>query len=230
MWFAQTLYWTTLRKHITLMIHNQSGAWILEAVESFYHSEYIAKGAHTALSYICSFKYWVEFSIDNSEKEAVYISRRNERLLGSGMGPRVPPISGIPFTQDITLQTAVFRQGLNSGGFACVFQGFHPENGELRAIKRLNVKQKAEHIEIGIRGTAAEDPVEGRVTSSSYWATASSSSNEIQENQQPYVISQTSGSSLNISDLTLRNRQTDSDYRCYQNTSDIGYGRMLPEA
>ena len=49
-------------------------------------------------------------------------------------------ISAVPFESDIYAPWAVFRQGLGSGTFGIVLEGFHPRTGDLRAVKKLVIK------------------------------------------------------------------------------------------
>lgn len=91
---------------------------------------------------IAEMQYLIEFTINNTHSEHIYLQRRKRALEESNSALLKTNMSGIPFSGDIILPSVVFRHGLGSGTFASVFEGFDPENGELRAVKRLPIKNK----------------------------------------------------------------------------------------
>ena len=52
-------------------------------------------------------------------------------------------ISGIPFRSDRTFDRVRFRHWLTNGSTASIFEGFDPANGDLRIVKRIEIKEEA---------------------------------------------------------------------------------------
>lgn len=85
-------------------------------------------------------RYDIQFLVTTSAKEQLYLKERTAWLLAREMQVPNTRISAVPFESDIYTPWAVFRQGLGSGTFGIVLEGFHPQTGELRAIKKLIIK------------------------------------------------------------------------------------------
>ena len=92
-------------------------------------------------------RYVAEFTIDALTSEESYLQHRNVWLRRRRIPIPTTGVSGIPFTSDIHTKFAVFRQGLGSGTFGTVFEGYDPGNGDLRAIKKLVLKSAADKPE-----------------------------------------------------------------------------------
>ena len=90
---------------------------------------------------IAGMHYDVEFCVDTLEKEKSYVRNRNTFLITQGIPLPTTGISAIPFESDIKTRWAVFRQGLGSGSSGTVFEGFDPETGDLRAVKKMVIKK-----------------------------------------------------------------------------------------
>lgn len=89
--------------------------------------------------------YLIEFDIDTPEKEHRYLEQRNRVLKAEGILVPDTTISGIPFPSDLSLESAIWRNGIGSGTFGTVWEGFDPRSGGIRAIKRLTIKEEWEY-------------------------------------------------------------------------------------
>lgn len=85
-------------------------------------------------------RYDIQFLLTTSAKEQLYLKERTAWLLAREMQVPNTRISAVPLESDIYTPWAVFRRGLGSGTFGIVREGFHPQTGELRAIKKLIIK------------------------------------------------------------------------------------------
>ena len=92
-------------------------------------------------------RYDIQFLVTTSAKEQLYLKERTAWLLAREMQVPNTRISAVPFESDIYTPWAVFRQGLGSGTFGIVLEGFHPQTGELRAIKKLIIKPPPENTD-----------------------------------------------------------------------------------
>lgn len=138
------------RVHMTLHMNLQTGAWILTAnapisVEGkpFTENSMLCLSDVEVLISINTFYYKFKFVVTTKAQENAYMSIRNE-YLQQRAASRVPPLrfSGIPFKSDMIFSSVRFRNPLGSGTHGTVFQGFEPEKGFLRAIKRVPVKTR----------------------------------------------------------------------------------------
>ena len=102
-------------------------------------------------------RYVAEFTIGGLKSEESYLQYRNAWLDERRVPIPATGVSGIPFASDIHTKFAVFRQGLGSGTFGTVFEGHDPENGDLRAIKKLVIKSAADKPEIESELAAHEE-------------------------------------------------------------------------
>ncbi|CAF9939968.1 hypothetical protein IMSHALPRED_001701 [Imshaugia aleurites] len=82
----------------------------------------------------------IQFCVTTSAKEQLYLEERKAWLTAREAEVPDTRISAIPFESDTYTPWAVFRQGLGSGTFGIVLEGFHPRTGELRAVKKLVIK------------------------------------------------------------------------------------------
>lgn len=89
---------------------------------------------------ILDMQYLIRFEINTPSLEEDYIKERNRALQKEGYPLPYTQISGIPLQGDTVFESIVFRHGIGSGTFGCVYEGFHPINGELRVAKRIIVK------------------------------------------------------------------------------------------
>lgn len=72
---------------------------------------------------ILNMQYLIPFEIDTPELEQEYIKERNRTLQKEGCPLPHTQISGIPLQGDTVLKSVVFRYGIGSGTFGCVFEG-----------------------------------------------------------------------------------------------------------
>ena len=137
--------------HAFLSSHMASGVWLLRAGQSFVvEGKDIPSDGTYCLNRPRNFfkvngmHFWIQFTVNTPEKEQSYLKRRNEALNAAHVKIPCTSISGIPFESDIKLTAAVFRHGLGSGTFATVFEGFEPQSGDLRVIKKISMKSEAQ--------------------------------------------------------------------------------------
>lgn len=102
-------------------------------------------------------RYVAEFTIDDLTLEESYLHQRNVWLRERHIPIPATGISGIPFASVTHTEFAVFRQGLGSGTFGTVFEGYDPGDGDLRAIKKLVLKSAADEPEIESEIAAHEE-------------------------------------------------------------------------
>ena len=139
--------------HVYLAIHPISGAWQLtagseiqvedacyNAREKFYFSQ-----PKTRIQ-ILEMQYLILFEINSPCLESDYVRERNDMLQKRHQDSVLPhtTISGIPMQGDLVFDSICFRQGIASGSFGCVYEGFAPENGNLRVAKRIILKSARE--------------------------------------------------------------------------------------
>ena len=93
-------------------------------------------------------RYVAQYIINNLTLEESYIRERNTWLQERALHVPATDISCIPFQSDLHTTFAVFRQGLGSGTFGTVFEGFEPLTGDLRAIKKLVLKSDFDRPEV----------------------------------------------------------------------------------
>ncbi|KAL8795423.1 MAG: hypothetical protein Q9182_007537 [Xanthomendoza sp. 2 TL-2023] len=134
--------------HLYLGIHPISGVWRITAGANLkVEDEYYSKDAEIFLYKpstrieILDMQYLICFDITTPEGESEYIRQRNKVFEGEKIDLPRTNLSGIPSTADKFLNSIVFRTGLASGSFGCVFEGFNPVDGRLRVAKRLTVKK-----------------------------------------------------------------------------------------
>lgn len=84
----------------------------------------------------------IHFCVRTIASEVRYLEEREVFLRECNMPPLANIVSGIPFEADILTPFALFRRGLGSGGFGSVFDGFDPQTGDPRAVKRLQVTNR----------------------------------------------------------------------------------------
>ncbi|KAL8793981.1 MAG: hypothetical protein Q9182_007640 [Xanthomendoza sp. 2 TL-2023] len=134
--------------HLFLGIHPQSGAWRITAGANLKVDDepypagteaYLCK-PNTRIE-IIDMQYSIYFEITTAEGESEYIRQRNKMFANQEIELPRTNISGIPFATDWFFNSIVFRTGLGSGSFGCVFEGFNPVDGRLRVAKRLTVKK-----------------------------------------------------------------------------------------
>ena len=89
-------------------------------------------------------RYDIQFCVTTSARERLYLEERKAWLTAREALVPDTRISAIPFESDIYTPWAVFRQGLGSGTFGIVLEGFHPRTGDLRAVKKLIIKSSLE--------------------------------------------------------------------------------------
>lgn len=133
--------------HAILRIHEHSGAWLLRAgAEMMFEDETIPPDGIVCLYQpvtdiqIVDMQYLVEFAIDTPMMEHHYVQRRNKALKDEDVSLPNTSISGIPMRNDTVLRSIVFRHGLGSGSFGNVFEGFDPQTGNSRVVKRITLK------------------------------------------------------------------------------------------
>ena len=137
------------QSHLFLHMHLQSGAWILRAsgpaeLDDELMPIIIGRCLHkprTDLK-VCGLRFRIEFAIEDGEDEKIYLFNRNKWMRAHGVPLPTSKGSGIPFTNDTKLESAVFRTGLGYGSYGIVFEGFSPVTGSPLAIKRIGVKNR----------------------------------------------------------------------------------------
>lgn len=157
-----------LRTHAFLRLHTGSGVWMISAAvgsnvtpmkeiegppptpnatvflddkEIFAEMFRCLTEPHTSLS-INGMEYSVQFTPETSVELERYCRFRNKALAMEGITLPRTRITGIPLKSDIRAKEwAVFSEGLGSGTFATVWEGFDPASGDLRAVKRFEVKK-----------------------------------------------------------------------------------------
>ena len=158
--------------HAFLHMNVSSGAWMIGAgsvcrhvlsdAEGFECShapvllddEIIRHGKYSCISrahmpfVVGGLRYLIQFTIKDVDSENSYLLDRAVWLKKNGLKGPAALTSGIPFDSDIRSDHAVFRRGLGSGTFGTVFEGFDPNLGDVRAIKKMTVKSKATVPEI----------------------------------------------------------------------------------
>ncbi|KAL8731006.1 MAG: hypothetical protein Q9166_003657 [cf. Caloplaca sp. 2 TL-2023] len=137
--------------HAYLHIHEHSGAWILTAGaemkvedETYLADEAVALSLPRTRVQILDMQYLIRFEINTSAMEESYIKERNRAFQHGGYTLPRTNISAIPFKGDIVYDSIVFRHGLGSGSFRTVYDGFNPEDGDLRVAKRIILKSAHE--------------------------------------------------------------------------------------
>ena len=137
--------------HLVLELHPISGAWTVRPLADVGvgGEEYVA-GQMTCLSKaettfaIRNLVYVAEFMVKTIDQERQYLDIRNSALQACGQDfhllTRETRFSAIPFKADPSLDIAIPHRGLGSGAQSTVFSAFEPKTGELRAVKRLEVK------------------------------------------------------------------------------------------
>lgn len=107
-------------------------------------------------------RYDIQFCVTTSAKEQLYLEERKAWLMAREAQVPETRISAIPFDSDIHTPWAVFRQGMGSGTFGVVLEGFHPQTGDLRAVKKLVIRSHIEaqtvKTEIEISGALGHSP------------------------------------------------------------------------
>ncbi|KAL8856036.1 MAG: hypothetical protein Q9178_007345 [Gyalolechia marmorata] len=88
--------------------------------------------------------YLVEFSVQCHEEEQRHLKERNRMLQEQGTPLPLTKISSIPFSTNTVLPSIVFRNGLGSGSFGNVFEGYDPRSGDLRVAKRITIRSEQE--------------------------------------------------------------------------------------
>ncbi|KAI4283743.1 MAG: hypothetical protein L6R38_001957 [Xanthoria sp. 2 TBL-2021] len=138
--------------HAYLKIHQHSGAWMLTAGdemevenEILYPDEAVALHRPKTYIRILDMQYLIHFIIQTPEKELEYLNERNQVLQEQEILLPRTNISGIPLPGDIMLKEIVFRHGLGSGTFGNVYEGFNPDDGNLRVVKQI-ILQSVEEI------------------------------------------------------------------------------------
>ena len=157
-----------LRTHAFLKLHPKSGLWMIYAAISsnailrdksegpppmpkatvFLDDKEILATEfrcltepHTPLA-INGMEYSVQFIPESSPELERYCEYRNNALAIKGIRPPRTRITGIPSKSDIKVKEwAICSAGLGSGTFATVKEGFNPATGDLRAVKRFEVKK-----------------------------------------------------------------------------------------
>ncbi|KAI4226459.1 MAG: hypothetical protein L6R36_003149 [Xanthoria steineri] len=139
--------------HVYLGIHPSSGAWRITAgADMQVEDARYKQGENTYLSQhktriqILDIQYLIRFDICSPEAEIDYIRERNDILQKTKHRLALPytDISGIPMQGDMILSSIVFRQGIGSGTFGSVYEGFDPDSGALRVAKRITLKSSRE--------------------------------------------------------------------------------------
>lgn len=137
--------------HLVLELHPMSGAWTVQPLADVGVGceEYVA-GQLTCLSKaettftIRNLVYVAEFMVKTIDHERRYLEIRNRALQACGedfdLLKMETRFSAIPFKSDPSLDIAIPHRGLGSGAHGTVFAAFDPKTGELRAVKRLEVK------------------------------------------------------------------------------------------
>ncbi|KAI4280948.1 MAG: hypothetical protein L6R38_004051 [Xanthoria sp. 2 TBL-2021] len=137
--------------HVYLGIHLNSGAWRITAgADMLVEDEKYNAGEDVYLSQpktriqILDMQYLIRFEITSPQSEFDYIRERNAILTKEKIIPPYTDISGIPMQGDMVFTSIVFRQGIGSGTFGSVYEGFAPSVGELRVAKRIILKSTRE--------------------------------------------------------------------------------------
>ncbi|KAL8727593.1 MAG: hypothetical protein Q9166_005942 [cf. Caloplaca sp. 2 TL-2023] len=134
--------------HLSLSMNASSGAWmLLTGAEILLDDVCISRDEKVCLSrpqtrLEISQKQWlIKYTIDSCAMENQYIRERDQAIRKAGLRPPPTQLSMIPQDRDVVLRSIVYGgQGLGSGSFAAVFEGFSPVNGNLLAVKRVTVK------------------------------------------------------------------------------------------
>ena len=133
--------------HVLLQIHEGSGTWLLNAVAEMKVEDQTVPATDFVCLYrprtriqIVDMQYLVQFAVDTPNLEQDYVKERNRALREANVPLPNSDISGIPMQNDTVLESIVFRHGLGSGSYGNVFEGFDPETGDLRVVKRITLK------------------------------------------------------------------------------------------
>ncbi|KAL8744926.1 MAG: hypothetical protein Q9190_002878 [Brigantiaea leucoxantha] len=118
------------------------------------HFEFACLSQPQASFMVGGLRYLVRFVVDNPLSEEIYLQYRNAWLSGQDVPIPDTKISCIPFVSDINTRLAVFRRGLGSGSFGTVYEGFEPKTGDLRAVKKLVLKNSVDRAEADTELTA----------------------------------------------------------------------------
>lgn len=90
-------------------------------------------------------EYSVQFTPETPADLERYCQSRNKALAIERLPKPRTQISGIPSKSDIKVKEwAIISEGLGSGTFATVWEGFDPATGDLRAVKKFEVKKPAD--------------------------------------------------------------------------------------
>lgn len=137
--------------HARLELHQNSGAWMLRAGdevevddETIKPTERVALHRPKTRMRILDMQYLIQIMVETPEQEAQYLRERNQMLQEQEIPLPQTDISGLPLPGDTLLKHIVFRHGLGSGTFGNVYEGFFPENGELRVVKQIILKSSKE--------------------------------------------------------------------------------------
>lgn len=88
-------------------------------------------------------QFTVQFALDTLEAAQSYQKLRDKFLQDQDIQPPRCQISGIPLGSDIRVgNLAILSLGLGYGTFGSVYEGFSPINGDLRAVKVIEVRKK----------------------------------------------------------------------------------------
>ncbi|KAL8781356.1 MAG: hypothetical protein Q9213_006045 [Squamulea squamosa] len=143
---------TLAATHLILAMHKTSGAWLVHAGADIKLEGIRFQKGEAACLYrrkmqleVGKLQYYINFvELSTTEMEQEYVRYRNYKLTGEGMALPKTEISGIPSPYQIVFPSIIFRETIGSGTYATVFQGFSPKTGDLRVVKRLSCKSKAE--------------------------------------------------------------------------------------
>ncbi|KAL9123474.1 MAG: hypothetical protein Q9217_007086, partial [Psora testacea] len=137
--------------HLVLLMNRDTGPWIIHANRPvtvgrtrLEQGDQVCLCRPTTQVIINGLVFTFEFMVRTEEQERRYIEIRNQVFEQWEKRPAREifrsPISGIPLQTDTCLDIAVFGTGVGYGTHACVFEGFEPVKGDLRIIKRVEIK------------------------------------------------------------------------------------------
>jgi len=113
-----------------------------------WHGEFRCLFRNRTVLEIADMQYGIKFAIKTPDQEKSYREIRDRKLRAEKLQVPMTNISGIPFESDMKLGETVWRHGLGAGSSGLVFEGFDIKTGDLRAIKRLSLKNESASLRI----------------------------------------------------------------------------------
>ncbi|KAL8836721.1 MAG: hypothetical protein Q9176_006142 [Flavoplaca citrina] len=135
--------------HAFLTLHAESGVWMLKpsitmTVEDESVDEAVALYRRKTHFNIGSMHYLIEFMERTPQIEREYKEERDRILQSLDIPLPRTSMSGLPPQTITVLRSIVLWEGIGSGTYGFVCEGFHPKNGYLLVAKRVSLRSKSE--------------------------------------------------------------------------------------